>query len=194
MNKIVSFLTKNSGIKHEELSFKKNETLFFEGDLCDHISLIISGKVSIISYFADGKEVVYNTITKGQMFGNNLIFSSEPYYRGDVVAIEDTEIAYIAKEDLINALSSDKVFLNLYLTQQSDFSKTLNFKIKLLTISGAKDRFLYYLTFNNNEIEYRSVTKLAKELYLTRETLSRTLSKLEDDGVIEIKDKKIRNL
>ena len=191
MNKIAQFLTKNGGIKHEELSFRKNETLFFEGDLCDHISVVLSGKVSIISYFDDGKEVVYNTIGKGGMFGNNLIFSSEPYYRGDVVANEDTEIAYISKNDLLESLSSKPEFLNLYLQLQSDFSKTLNFKIKLLTIDGAKERLMYYLTFNNNKVEYKSVTKLAKELYLTRETLSRTLSKLQNDGVIEIANKTI---
>lgn len=191
MDKISKFIVKNSGISYEEFTAKKNQTLFFEGDECKKIGLIISGKVSIISYFSDGQEVIYNEIEKGQMFGNNLIFSSEPFYRGDVVATEESIIYYISKEELLKALTIDKDFLELYLKQQSDFSKKLNFKIKLLTINNARERVLYYLTFNKKKISYKSITRLAKELYLTRESLSRTLYKMERNGEIAIVDKEI---
>ena len=191
MNKIVDLIAKIEGIEYDEISAKKNQTLFFEGDLCEKVGIVKSGKISIISYFSDGQEVIYNTLTKGDIFGGNLIFSSNPYYRGDVVASEESEIIYIKKDELTKALSNNSDFLELYLRQQSDFSKQLNFKIKLLTISNAKDRLVYYLTFNKKEIKYRSVTKLAKELYLTRETLSRTLYKMARDNEIVLKDKTI---
>ena len=191
MNKIVNYLTKESLNKHGSISVKKNQTLFFEGDECHKVGIILSGKVSIVSYFDEGKEVIYNVLGKGEMFGSNLIFSSDPFYRGDVVAIEESEIVYINKEELLNSLKNDSSILELYLKQQSDFSKRLNFKIKLLTIDSAKERIKYYLTFNKNEIEYRSITKLAKELYLSRETTSRTLYKMNKDGEIKIANKKI---
>lgn len=191
MNKLVNYLTKESLNNHGSISAKKNQTIFFEGDECHKVGIILSGKVSIISYFDEGKEVIYNTLGKGEMFGSNLIFSSSPYYRGDVVAIEESEIVYINKEELLSLLKNDTSILELYLKQQSDFSKRLNFKIKLLTIDSAKERIKYYLTFNKNEIEYKSITKLAKELYLSRETTSRTLYKMDKDGDIKIANKKI---
>ena len=158
--------------KHEQLlekkPYKKGETIFFENEACSKIGLVVSGLVSIKSYFSNGKEVVYNTVENGQMFGNNLIFSSNPHYRGDVVAEQDSEIFFINKESLISILQSDKEFLVDYLTKQSDFSKTLNLKIKLLTIPVASDRLIYFLTINKNQIQYKSITKLANELYLTR--------------------------
>lgn len=191
MNNLVKFIIKNSGIRYDEISAERNQTLFFEGDECKKIGIIISGKISIISYFSDGKEVIYSELGKDQMFGNNLIFSSEPFYRGDVVAMEKSVIYYVSKDELIKALSASPEFLEMYLKQQSDFSKTLNFKIKLLTIGNARDRILYYLTFHNKKITYKSVTKLAKELYLTRESLSRTIYKMAKDGEIEIDNKTI---
>lgn len=191
MNNLVKFIIKNSGIRYDEISAERNQTLFFEGDECKKIGIIISGKISIISYFSDGKEVIYSELGKDQMFGNNLIFSSEPFYRGDVVAMEKSVIYYVSKDELIKALSASPEFLEMYLKQQSDFSKTLNFKIKLLTIGNARDRILYYLTFHNKQITYKSVTKLAKELYLTRESLSRTMYKMAKDGEIEINNKTI---
>ncbi len=191
MNNLVKFIVKNSGIHYDEITAERNQTLFFEGDECKKVGIIISGKINIISYFSDGKEVVYSELTKNQMFGNNLIFSSEPFYRGDVVAMEKSVIYYVSREELMKALSASPEFLELYLKQQSDFSKTLNFKIKLLTIGNARDRFLYYLTFYNKQITYKSVTKLAKELYLTRESLSRTMYKMAKDGEIKIENKTI---
>ena len=191
MNNLVKFIVKNSGIHYDEITAERNKTLFFEGDECKKVGIIISGKINIISYFSDGKEVVYSELTKNQMFGNNLIFSSEPFYRGDVVAMEKSVIYYVSREELMKALSASPEFLELYLKQQSDFSKTLNFKIKLLTIGNARDRFLYYLTFYNKQITYKSVTKLAKELYLTRESLSRTMYKMAKDGEIKIENKTI---
>ena len=192
MDNIVKIITKNSGIKYDQVIARKNQTLFFEGDECKMVGLIISGKISIISYLKDGQEVIYNELGKGEMFGNNLIFSSEPFYRGDVVATEESEIAYIEKSELLRALNENVGLLEMFLKQQSDFSKNLNFKIKLLTISSAEERLIYYLTFHKGEVQYRSVTKLAKELYLTRETLSRTMYKMEKNKQLKIENKTIQ--
>ena len=119
MDNLTKYITKNSGIKYEQVSARKNQTLFFEGDECKMIGLIISGKVSIISYLNDGQEVVYNELGKGDMFGNNLVFSSQPFYRGDVVAVEESEIAYIKKEDLLLAMTQNVGLLEMFLKQQS---------------------------------------------------------------------------
>ena len=181
--------------KHKELieikRFKANETLFLENDVCKSVGVVKNGEISIKSYFSNGKEVTYNTLKEGQMFGNNLIFSSNPKYRGDVVALANSEIYFISKENLLKLLKDDEEFLIAYLTEQSDFSKTLNLKIKLLTISSAEDRLLYYLTFNKNRIVFKSITKLANELYLTRESMSRTIKKLRDNKTILVDHKTI---
>ena len=177
MNNIIQILAKYPQYL-EKRSFKAGKTIFLENDTCKSIAAVKSGEISIKSYFSNGKEVTYNVLKEGQMFGNNLVFSSNPRYRGDVISLKDSEIWFLSKENLLKILKNDEEFLVLYLTQQSDFSKTLNFKIKLLTISSAEDRLMNYLTFNKNRIAYKSITKLADELYLSRESLSRTITKL----------------
>ncbi len=190
MNNILKLITKYKD-KLEIGSFRSGQTLFFENDRCEKIGVVKTGGISIKSYFANGHEVTYNTLEAGDMFGNNLIFSSHPYYRGDVIAQMDSEIYFVSKEKLIYLLKNDEEFMVEYLTAQSDFSKTLNLKIKLLTISSAEDRIKFYLTINKNKIKYKSITKLAQDLYLTRECLSRTLKKLEQNLVIKISQKTI---
>lgn len=183
MNNLINLLTKYPQCL-EKRTYKPQETIFFENDTCISVGIVKSGEISIKSYFANGKEVTYNVLEEGQMFGNNLVFSSTPRYRGDVISQKQSEIWFISRENLLKLLKQDNELLVLYLTQQSDFSKNLNFKIKLLTISSAEDRLAYYLTFNKGKITYKSITKLANELYLTRESLSRTITKM-------VKEKKI---
>lgn len=177
MNNFITLLSKYPQCI-EKRHFKSGKTIFYENDTCQAIAVVKSGEIIIKSYFSSGKEVTYNVLEEGQMFGNNLIFSSNPKYRGDVVSQKESEIWFLSKDNLLQILKNDEDFLIMYLTKQSDFSKTLNLKIKLLTISGAEDRLIYYLTFNKNRIIYKSITKLADELYLTRESLSRTITKL----------------
>ena len=184
-NNILSLLDKNQRTLLNVAHFAKNETIFKEGDECKEISILIDGKVQIVSYSFSGKEVVFNTLVKNQIFGNNLLFSSDPTYKGDVISLSKSTVVFIKKENLIYLLSSNQEFLEEYLRIQSDFGKSLNSKIKLFSIDSALERFKYYLFINKNEIEYKSITSLANELNLKRETLSRLISRLEKENVIQ---------
>ena len=190
MNKLLQLIEKHKQ-DSEIRQFQAGETIFLENDTCQSVGVVKKGEISIKSYFSNGKEVTYNTLKEGQMFGNNLIFSKNPAYRGDVVAEKYSEIYFIDKTTLLKILKTDEELLIEYLSEQSDFSKTLNFKIKLLTIQSAEDRIQYYLTFNKRLVTYKTVTKLADELYMSRESLSRTLKKMREKETIKIEGKKI---
>jgi CRP-like cAMP-binding protein len=156
----------------------KNNVIFHEGDVCETIGIIISGKVDIISYSFEGKELLINSLKAGEIFGNNLIFSSEPVYRGDVIAQEKSVIAIINKENLVYLLQNNKDFLNLYLKAQSDKAKLLTSRIQLLSLVNAEERLFYYASKNDNVIVYKNVTTLAATIGVQRETLSRLLTSL----------------
>lgn len=168
------------------ITFDKDDVIFFENEECQYIGLIMSGSVTISSFTYNGREVIYNTLTSGHIFGNNLIFSSDPRFRGNVTVKEKSSIALIDKENLISLLQTNRLFLLDYLKYASDFSKHLNSKIKLLSFTNSIDRLFYYFYINNNKIKYPSITSLADSLFIKRETLSRLLSDLEDKNVIEL--------
>lgn len=156
----------------------KNNVIFHEGDVCETIGIIISGKVDIISYSFEGKELLISSLKVGEIFGNNLIFSSEPVYRGDVIAQEKSVIAIINKENLVYLLQNNKDFLNIYLKAQSDKAKLLTSRIQLLSLVNAEERLFYYASKNDNVIVYKNVTTLAATIGVQRETLSRLLTSL----------------
>ena len=190
-NNILSTLTKEEQKLLEIKSLNRGEFLFREGEICVKIAIVVSGQVKISSMNYSGSEVIFNILESGEMFGNNLIFSDSPRYKGDVVALKDSVVVLIKKEYLENILQSNKDFLLMYLNIQSNFGKKLNSTIKMLSFSSAEDRFNYYLRESKDVIEYTTVTELADILHLKRETLSRVLTKLEKENAIKRSPHKI---
>ena len=184
-NNILSLLSKEEQKLLEVKDVDRGTYLFREGELCSKVSIVVSGGVKIASTHYSGSEVIFNILESGDIFGNNLIFSDNPVYKGDVVAINDSMIVSISKDNLTNLLQSNKEFLIAYLNIQSNFGKKLNSTIKMLSMSSAQERFMFYLHENKDEINYHSVTDLADILNLKRETLSRLLTKLEKENVIK---------
>ena len=118
------------------------------------------------------------------------MFSEKPFYKGYVIAKTDSVIWLINKDNLLKILQSNISFLNVYLSTQAEFSKNLNSTIKILSLNSAEDRFLYYLK-QNHPLKVKSITSLANSLYLSRETLSRLISRLHKENTIKVEDKKI---
>lgn len=191
---IIDYLAPAQKKKLKYIKPSKGTTLFLENDKCSSIGIIINGQVSIVSYLNDGKEIIYNVLKENEIFGNNLIFSSDPYYKGNIITNEDSLIAMVSKKHLCEILSSNNKFMIEYLRISSDFAKKLNNNIKLLSIDSVEERFLFYLHEHQNKIEYSSISSLASLIYVERETLSRLISKLLKQNKIIKKDKTIELL
>ena len=188
---LLQVLTKKEHKLVKGYQVTKNSVINHEGDLCENVGVIISGKVDIVSYSFQGKEMILNSLKAGDIFGNNLIFSSEPTYRGDVIAKEKCVIAFISKENLIYLLQNNQEFLTLYLKAQSDFGKSLNARIQLLSFTNAEERLIYYASKNDNVIVFKNVTTLAAQIGIQRETLSRLLTSLVKRHLIKKEKGKI---
>lgn len=184
MKCLLNYLTAEQLQQTKMISLQKEEILFNEGDLCESVGLLLEGEVEITSFSYTGNEIIFNRLVPGMVFGNNLLFSSEPHYKGSVIAKKPAKIALIYKNTLISLLKDNEEFMLEYLKIQSDTAKQLNNKIKLLSIASAEERFFYYLNSSGGTIDYQSVTKLASILSLQRETLSRLLTKLKKENKI----------
>ena len=178
MKNLLDTLTPEQLKQIKVVELEKEQILFNEGDFCESIGIVLNGEIEITSFSYTGGQVIFNRLNAGMVFGNNLLFSSDPHYKGSVIAKKPAKIGLIYKNSLISLLKTNDEFMNLYLCLQSDTAKELNSKIKLLSLPGAEERFLYYLHSKGGRIEYHSVTRLATILSIQRETLSRVLNRL----------------
>lgn len=192
MNNILNLLTQDERKYLRKANVNKGQMLFHEDENCQEVGMVENGELEIVSYTKEGGEIIYRKITSGMMFGNNLIFSSDTSYKGNVIAKTDSLIYFIKKDNLIQIFRQNTHFLLEFLKYQSDMGKELNAQIKLLTISNAEQRFFYFAHLNNNVIRYKTITSLAASIYLQRETLSRLITKLEKENKIIRRHKVIK--
>ena len=179
MNNINKIIIDNYDIKN---TYTKGQIIFNEGDLCKYIGLVVEGEIIIASYTYSGKEILFNKCDKGKAFGHTLIFSSSPYYKGSVISNSNSTIAFIKKEKLINLLIK-KNCLEIFLQMISDDVLKAKEQSRLLAFDKTKDRLLYLL-YKHKQIHIKSITQLAKEINVSRETLSKTIKELVSNEII----------
>ena len=191
---LIDLLTSKEKKLTKTVNLKKEQILFNENDVCEYVGIVMSGIITISSFSFEGNEIVFNKLKSGDVFGNNLIFTKTPFFKGNIIAKTRSQVVLISKQNLTQFLQENQAFLEAYLEYQSLFSQSLNTKIKLLSFDSAEERFLYFLYINKNKIEFDSVTSLATELFMKRETLSRLISKLIKEKVVDRKNNVITKI
>jgi len=167
---------------------QKDEIVFKEDETCNFVGFIKSGDFIISSYSFNGNEIVYAKLTKGDLFGNNLIFSSTPKYKGNVICTKKGIIKLISKDDLLKLLTKYPSLLEKYLELSSNDILKINNKVKILSFDNAEERLIYFLKNNQRKYLFNSISSFSKELGLRRETLSRLITYLVNKKVISKQD------
>ena len=188
---IINLLTEKQKESLTIKKYSKDQIIYHESSLCNEVCIVLKGSIKIASYSYEGKEIIYSIIKENEMFGNNLLFSSIPKYKGNVICLSSVELVSIKKQQVLQLFEENEKFLEYYLKYDADIFKNLNDKLKILSFDNAKDRLIYYLLINNKKIEIDSISYLASTLFLSRECLSRLIHKLQKDGIIEFKSNTI---
>lgn len=89
----------------EQVSFKKGETIFFEGDVERHFFIVAGGTVQIITRDRNGIHVPIIEMNAGESFGEFALFSDSPR-SATAKALTDVELVMVS-EDGFKELISD---------------------------------------------------------------------------------------
>ena len=179
-----------------ERKYKKNKIVFMEGEPAEAVFFVKSGKVKISKNTLDGKEHIIHIMTDGEVFAEACLFGISPY-PANAEAIEDSEVFLIKNSDLEKMLESSpktaiqiiKVMskrLNLVSSQienlalRDAYGKTASLIIQLLKDEGkaAGDGVVLKVNLSRQD--------MGNMVGLTRETLTRALTRLKNDRAIEI--------
>lgn len=179
-----------------EKKYKKNELIFMEGEPSEAVFFIKKGKVKISKSASDGKEHIIHILGNGDVFAEACLFGDVPY-PASAETIEDTDIIMIKNIEFVELLESmpqlaieiirvmsrrlimvSKQIENLAL--KDAYGKTASLLIQMFRAQGC--------FIKNGEV---LITKLSRQemanmVGLTRETFTRALSRLKQQGAIEI--------
>lgn len=178
-------------------TYTKNSIIHFEGDHCFKLEIVLTGKVVVARIDESGNLLTIAEFFQNDILGGNLMFSKSPYFPMTSTALEESVILEIEKNLLFTLLSESPVFLKAYLEFVADHTFILGDKIKHYVNKTIRECVLGFLDYeskhqNSNKV-ILNMTKqtLADKIGVQRTSLSRELSKMRNEGLIEYDSKSI---
>jgi CRP-like cAMP-binding protein len=85
--------------------YKKNDVLAIEGDPCTSIGIVIEGRIEINKLLANGKNVNMETLCRGDVFGEVILFFGEQLSGYNSCIPELGSTVHIKRRDIENTFS-----------------------------------------------------------------------------------------
>ena len=162
--------------------YKKNEIVFFRGDILKKVIIIINGTTHGEMQKFNGDTIVINQMKSGEVLASAVLFGNDNIFPVDLVTLENSKFLLFDKEKYLNLIQSDKRLLLNFINEISNKSQLLSKRIWFnFTHKTIEEKILSYINENakNNKIKFLpSISALAKKFEVTRPALSREISNL----------------
>lgn len=181
--------------------FSAGELLFSEGEPCNGINIIASGMVRIFKTSVNGREQVLAVEKPGESIAEIPVFDGGPY-PASAVATEDTEIAFISRRDFqAYCMEHPEVSLKVLAVVGARLRRLVAIieELSFTTIRQRLVAMLVRLAQSEGKKSERGVEfllpsshqELANQLGTVRELISRNLTRLQAEGLLEVDARQI---
>ena len=183
--------------------YNKGECLVREQETIEHLGIILEGSVEASKLEMSGRRLVFSRPGRGSVFGDVLSLHPKRFSPVTVTALEYVSVLMIPAAGLLEPCqkrcgSHDKLLRNL-LNSVSEKYFELHDRIFCITQPTLRDKIMYFLESESTarrrifDIPYDRAA-LAEYLNAERSALSRELSAMRRDGLIDYHKNKFRLL
>ena len=188
-------------LQARERSFKKDQIILHAGDRMDRMGLVLTGSVTIESNDLWGNRTILSLVESGQFFAETYALLPDEVLLVDVRANEDSRILFLTtgslfriapastwKEKLTENLLLISAHKNLALSGRSFHTSPKSARGRILsylnTIALQKHSSEFDIPFDRQQ--------LADYLNLERTNMSKELTRMKNDGIIECRKNHFR--
>jgi CRP/FNR family transcriptional regulator, dissimilatory nitrate respiration regulator len=181
------------------VSFAPGENLFLEGKKAEGFFVVAKGRVKVYRVSAAGREQVFHVMGPGEAVGEVAAFQGGTW-PASASAAGDVDALYLTRNGFIElGRRRPEAMLSMLAVLAARLRRFVNLidDLSLKEVSGRLAQHLLELARRSGEAEVRLETAksvLAARLGTSPETLSRTLGKMEERGMIQVKGRTIRIL
>ncbi|HAK46200.1 MAG TPA: hypothetical protein DCO79_09830 [Spirochaeta sp.] len=163
------------------INLSAGEVLHDVHDSCSALGKVVGGKLRLSRLLSTGREIIIKEFVPGEIFAELLVFTGDNY-PGWLIATIDSEIVEVDRGRVMEHLKDPKSLLS-YISGISLKMNHLSDKIEIMSLKTVAQKIAYCLLTDG--VLSLSVTRTADYLGCSREALSRAISELEKDGMIE---------
>ncbi len=180
--------------------FSRGEIVLFEEDTAKFMYFVISGKVKAVLLSSEGKERILALHKRGDYFGELSLFDGKTS-PATVIAMEESEIGLLAKRDFDRFVLNNEQILYELLTALCMRLRESWMMLRMMSFADAEERVRAVLKNMINRYGVKDQRGMVVPIKLThrdianyasvsRETVTRLMSRLSRQGEIEHLDRK----
>lgn len=162
--------------------YKKGELIAKQGDEMKGLLILTEGIVNNLLGKEDKKNIIVKTLHAPTLLLPAFVFASDPRFPITVKAAMDCEVVFVSRERLIRyGRKNNRLMFNV-IREISDRFMFLTNRLHDFSTMTLKERLLQYIEVNG---PITNQTELAQHMGVARPSISRALSELQKDGLIE---------
>lgn len=189
---------KNLVVRYLHVSkVRKNETVVVKSQPSDKLYFLISGRLKIVDYSADGREVGFVFVDPGAHFGELGIIDGRPR-SASVVTTEDSILAWMSAAHAREIFFSFPGVSEKLLKQLVAVIRQNNHHIVMLGNISVQSRVCSLLLgYAKSDVSPMVIehlptqSEIAMMINTSRETVSRVLNQLSEKGILSKQGKKL---
>jgi CRP/FNR family transcriptional regulator, cyclic AMP receptor protein len=179
--------------------FKKKQVIYSEGNHPNRLFYVLKGKVKACKVNEDGKELVTSLFSPGDFLGHIALLEETPY-TDTAVALEETELAEIPKEDFEELVYSNKEVAQKFIRMLAKNIAEKENQLLGLAYNSLRKKVAEALVMLQNKYQQDKDEKFAIKINreslasiagTATESLIRTLGDFRNEKLIELKGSSI---
>ena len=187
-----------SSVPLTEVSFKKGELLALQDEPCNRLIILMSGSVKGEMSDPSGKVVKVEDIHAPNPLAILFLFGENNRFPVQVTAQEEVTALVIPRESLLKLLSMSETLLKNWLDTSANFANRLAKKLHFMSFRTIRQKWAMYMLERVQEtpsglvVELdRTKSALAEYFGVSRPSLEREFTRMQEDGLIRVEHKQI---
>ena len=176
-------------------TYKKGQTLYFQGNPAFGLYCLKTGKVKISKMGNDGKEIILRIAGPGDVLGHQNIFNND-FYTSTATVIENAVVCFIDKKFVTEKIASEQSIAINIIKKLSDEMTAFENRNAAMSHKNVRERLAELLVglkktygiFEDGKIKLDiklSREEMASMVGTANETIIRFISEFKDEGILE---------
>jgi CRP-like cAMP-binding protein len=175
-------------IEHKVKRYARGEFIASQGDRVSYLYMLTKGKVKTEIISNSGLTLSVEEISAPFPLAAAFIFTDNNCFPVDVIALDDCEVILISKISLEKQMAKCPEFLRGFMAFIANRVQFLSERLKIFSQKGIKSKIAYFILQHDKNGMFelgKSIASLAEYFGVERPSLSRAISEMVHDGIIE---------
>jgi CRP/FNR family transcriptional regulator, dissimilatory nitrate respiration regulator len=190
-----ALLTMLNCLKPRVCAYNRLDYIVTGGDAYESVGIVLKGAATVSKENAKGNRIVMTRLKQGDIFGEIIAFSRQMTWPATVQAQESCVVLFLSRGKIVGECdricSWHRTLIQNFLRVISERAMMLNKKVEYLTIKSMRGKISTYFLEQYLKEGTATITlplnrnELSDFLNVSRPSMSREMSKMRDEGIID---------